>query len=72
MTSVQSPTDGIDLNATLESIERQYIAEMLHRTQGNKARAAALLGIKRTCLLQKMRRYGMELQEPTQHKVKEI
>ena len=35
--------DGVDLNAALEQIERQLIAEALEKTGGNKNRAAALL-----------------------------
>ncbi len=37
--------EGIDLTATLESVERHYIEEALKRTGGNESRAAQLLGL---------------------------
>jgi sigma-54 specific flagellar transcriptional regulator A len=50
--------DGVDLNAALESVERQLIQEALERTGGNKNRAAALLRIRRTTLVEKLKRFG--------------
>ncbi|HEX8985557.1 MAG TPA: sigma-54 dependent transcriptional regulator [Bryobacteraceae bacterium] len=41
----------------LEELERQAIAEALAFTRGDRARAAALLGIGRTTLYRKMKRY---------------
>jgi DNA-binding NtrC family response regulator len=49
---------GLDLNATLESVERRLIYEALERTGGNKNRAAALLRINRTTLVEKLKRLG--------------
>lgn len=45
---------------TLEEIERQYIAEVLGRTHGKKAKAAEILGISRKTLLEKRKRYGFD------------
>lgn len=50
--------DGLDLNATLESVERRLILDALQRTGGNKNRAAALLRIHRTTLVEKLKRMG--------------
>ncbi len=50
--------DGVDLNAALEQMERQLIAEALEKTGGNKNRAAALLKIRRTTLVEKLKRFG--------------
>jgi DNA-binding NtrC family response regulator len=50
------PTDGTDLRAMLESVEERMIAEALERTGGNKNRAAELLGLNRTTLVEKLRR----------------
>jgi DNA-binding NtrC family response regulator len=50
--------DGVDLNAALEQMERQLIAEALEKTGGNKNRAAALLKIRRTTLVEKLKRLG--------------
>jgi DNA-binding NtrC family response regulator len=50
------PTDGTDLRAMLESVEDRMIAEALERSGGNKNRAAELLGLNRTTLVEKLRR----------------
>lgn len=45
----------------LEAVEREHILAMLRFTRGNKRRAAQLLGIARSTLIQKVRRYALEL-----------
>jgi len=50
------PEDGTDLRAILEAVEDRMIAEALERTGGNKNRAAELLGLNRTTLVEKLRR----------------
>jgi DNA-binding NtrC family response regulator len=54
------PEDGLDLPAYLGTIERDLIARALERTQGNRNRAADLLRIKRTTLVEKLKRLGVE------------
>jgi DNA-binding NtrC family response regulator len=44
----------------LEAVERRQIAAMLRHTRGNRRRAAQLLGLARSTLLAKIRRYGLE------------
>lgn len=51
-----SPADPEPLDAA----ERRHIALTLRHTAGNKRRAAQLLGISRSTLLQKVRKYGLE------------
>lgn len=46
--------------ATLEEIERRHVAATLNHTGGNKRHAAHLLGIARSTLQQKVRRYGLD------------
>ncbi|MEO6056269.1 MAG: helix-turn-helix domain-containing protein, partial [Gemmatimonadales bacterium] len=46
---------------TLEAAERRHIALMLRHTGGNKRLAAQLLGISRSTLLIKVRKYGLAL-----------
>jgi DNA-binding NtrC family response regulator len=50
------PEDGTDLRAMLEAVEERMIGEALERTGGNKNRAAELLGLNRTTLVEKLRR----------------
>jgi DNA-binding protein Fis len=44
----------------LEAAERRHIALMLRHTSGNKRRAALLLGISRSTLLHKVRKYRLD------------
>jgi DNA-binding NtrC family response regulator len=47
--------------ATLEDLERDYIAMILRRTKGHQIRAASILGIDRRTLYRKIRRYGLKV-----------
>ena len=51
---------GIDLTAELARIEGDYIRTALARSHGVVAVAARLLGLRRTTLIEKMRRYGLD------------
>ena len=55
---VDLPDDGLDLPAYLSAIERDLIQRSLDRTGGNRNRAAELLRIKRTTLVEKLKRLG--------------
>ncbi|NIJ69866.1 sigma-54-dependent transcriptional regulator [Xanthomonas sp. 60] len=54
------PDDGLDLRNHMASIELRLIHEALERTQGVVAHAAQLLGLRRTTLVEKLRKYGIE------------
>ena len=54
--SAEFPEDGLDMPAYLSSIERDLIHRSLERTGGNRNRAAELLRIKRTTLVEKLKR----------------
>ena len=54
------PPEGTDMNRVMTGIERQMIEQALKMGNGVKARAAALLGINRTTLVEKIKRLGME------------
>ena len=50
------PDSGVDLPALVLDFERQLIDQALTRTEGNRGAAARLLGLKRTTLVEKLRR----------------
>jgi DNA-binding NtrC family response regulator len=46
----------VDLRTLLSELEGRLIGQALERTGGNKNRAAGLLGMNRTTLVEKLRR----------------
>jgi len=54
--TISLPEDGIDLDAFIAGIERDLIQRSLERTGGNKGQAARLLNLKRTTLVEKLKR----------------
>src|SRR5688500_3484574 len=50
------PEDGLDFERYIETIELSLIKRSLERTQGNKRQAARLLNLKRTTLIEKLKR----------------
>jgi sigma-54 specific flagellar transcriptional regulator A len=57
------PDDGLDLRGHMASIELRLINEALERTQGVVAHAAQLLGLRRTTLVEKLRKYGIDREQ---------
>ncbi len=49
--------EGLDLKRAIDQVERQLIDEALERTGGNRTEAAALLGLNRTTLVEKIRKH---------------
>ncbi|HXV21984.1 MAG TPA: sigma-54 dependent transcriptional regulator [Desulfuromonadales bacterium] len=52
--------DGVDMVRIIEALERRMIGEALELSDGVKARAASLLGINRTTLVEKIKRHALE------------
>jgi len=50
------PDDGVDFESYIEGVELSLIKRSLERTQGNKRQAAKLLNLKRTTLIEKLKR----------------
>ena len=57
---VEFPEEGLDLPRHLASVERDLVHRALDRTRGNRNKAADLLRIKRTTLVEKLRRIGAD------------
>ncbi len=50
------PEEGLDFGRYIEAVELSLIRRSLERTQGNKRQAARLLNLKRTTLIEKLKR----------------
>ena len=53
---VEIPEAGVDLPAHIAALERRFIQQALAETDGNKQQAAERLGLKRTTLVEKVKR----------------
>jgi sigma-54 specific flagellar transcriptional regulator A len=53
------PVGGMDLRAYLENLERRLITQALTSAGGTVAHAARLLGLRRTTLVEKLRKYEL-------------
>jgi DNA-binding NtrC family response regulator len=56
--SIPSPAVKSD-RQSLAEMEREHILQILHTTEGNKTRAAEILGISKKTLYHKLREYGL-------------
>ena len=57
------PECGIDINSVVRNMERNLILKALEKTGGVKNRAAKLLGLNRTTLIEKMKKMKIEMQQ---------
>jgi DNA-binding NtrC family response regulator len=53
-------SDGVDLNLMLDEIENNMIVQALEISKGVKSKAASLLGLNRTTLIEKMKKKAIE------------
>lgn len=58
-TNMKGKVESQNLEPTLEEMEKGYIEELLRRYAGNKSRVAKILGIDRTTLYNKIKKYGV-------------
>ncbi|TVP56361.1 MAG: sigma-54-dependent Fis family transcriptional regulator [Gemmatimonadales bacterium] len=54
------PSSGMDLNEIVEGMEERLLREALRKSDGVKAEAARLLGLKASALYYKLEKYGIE------------
>jgi|MDSW01.1.fsa_nt_gb DNA-binding NtrC family response regulator len=57
---VELPDEGIDIRKTLDALETRLTLEALKRCDGNKAKAAEMLGLKRTTLIERLKRLKLD------------
>jgi transcriptional regulator with PAS, ATPase and Fis domain len=55
---IVTSTETLDLRTALENLERELIERALRQAGGNRTEAAALLGLNRTTLVEKLRKYA--------------
>src|SRR5690606_41604373 len=54
------PAEGIDLRSHIAEVELELIRAALQQADGVVAHAAPLLGLRRTTLVEKLRKYGID------------
>jgi len=57
--SPETPDEGINFVSVMSNLERQLILRYLRKAEGNKRRAARLLNLSRTTLIDKLNRLGV-------------
>lgn len=63
------PDEGIDFSEVVSQVERNLLIQTLDKTGGNKLQAAKLLNLKRTTLVEKIKRLQIEAEEETESAV---
>jgi len=58
-------SEGVDLNIVLDEIENNMIIQALEMSKGVKSKAASLLGLNRTTLIEKMKKKSIDFQTKT-------
>ena len=56
---IEIPEEGINFQDVVTDMERELILQSLRKTNGNKKLAAKLLNLKRTTLIEKIKRIGL-------------
>jgi len=62
---IKLPDNGLDLRSHLYGIERALIRQALQRSAGTVAQAARLLNLRRTTLVEKLRKFDMLAEDAT-------
>ncbi|MBA3582159.1 MAG: sigma-54-dependent Fis family transcriptional regulator [Gammaproteobacteria bacterium] len=60
LAKVRLAADGVDLKNFLADLEKDLLQQALDKSEGVVAQAAKLLGLGRTTLVEKLRKYGMQ------------
>jgi transcriptional regulator with PAS, ATPase and Fis domain len=63
MVPEEIPDEGVSLNDVVRNVEKQMILKSLEKTSWNKQKAAKLLNLKRTTLIEKIKKYQDQAKE---------
>jgi len=63
LSEIYIPDEGLDFNTQVSAFERQLILESLKKTGGSRCEAAKLLQLKRTTLVEKLKRLNPPVQK---------
>ena len=58
-------SEGVDLNLVLDELENNMIIQALEMSKGVKSKAASLLGLNRTTLIEKMKKKSIDFHTKT-------
>ncbi len=61
---IELPDSGLDINSILDDVERSLIIQAMQKAGGVKKKAAELLGLNRTTLLEKLKKKGIDNGNP--------
>jgi sigma-54 specific flagellar transcriptional regulator A len=61
--TVKLPKSGLDLREHLSNLEKELIRQALEESQGVVAHAAQRLGMRRTTLVEKLKKYGLRAED---------
>jgi len=59
--NVSLPDEGVDFNEAVNDFENELIIQALQKTDGNRNKAATLLNLNRTTLVEKLKRKGLRI-----------
>ena len=60
LASIEIPREGMDFNSAVNAYENSLLEKALQRTRWNKKRAALLLNLNRTTLIEKIKKKGLK------------
>jgi DNA-binding NtrC family response regulator len=69
---IDLPESGCNIPVLFRMIEKDLIAQALIRTKSQNTFAAKLLGLKRTTLIEKMKRHGFMIRKPSRKRARAI
>jgi two-component system, NtrC family, response regulator AtoC len=60
LSEIHIPDEGVNFNTEISHVEKELILQSLKKSRGNKKQAAKLLNLKRTTLIEKLKRLNLQ------------